>query len=166
MKQLLFFLIGVVVFLGIFFGLGFHYYFIDTVADEEIAFEAPLIPEGEDVEVLTPEEVVVASGQLQRLDALHAGEGLVELVELGERTFVRFNEVDITNGPDLYVYVSDQDVPEGTVLSLGEYTDLGRLRGNKGTLIYEIPQDLSHDINSVVVWCDKFSVLFTYASIE
>lgn len=157
----------------LFFSLGFHHYFkVQRVADE-LTFVPPpqevrseLEMNGEQVVIIEPQQTNVLSGNLQRIDAIHKGEGVVELLEYDYKSqFVQFKDVRITNGPDLYVYVSDQPIPGNTLESLGTYTDLGRLRGNEGTLIYEIPESVTHDIASVVVWCKRFGVLFTYATL-
>src|SRR5689334_12979533 len=42
---------------------------------------------------------VLAMGQLQRVDDLHRGTGPVTLVEVDGKTFVRFENVAIQNGP-------------------------------------------------------------------
>lgn len=165
MKKYLIVFGAIALFLAAFFFFGFHHYFIDEVVEEEIEITIPEV-ERDGSEVVIPEEVILASGELQKIDLIHSGEGLVEIVELGEDRFIRFNDVNITNGPDLFVYVSDQAEPGNTIESLGEYTDLGALRGNMGDLVYELPDDLGHEVNSVLVWCDKFNVLFTYATME
>src|SRR5467141_3376766 len=49
---------------------------------------------------------VLAMGQLQRVDDVHRGTGPVSLVELDGKTFLRFENVAIQNGPDLQVYLA------------------------------------------------------------
>lgn len=107
---------------------------------------------------------VLAMGQLQRVDDLHRGTGPVSLVELDGKTFVRFENVAIQNGPDLHVYLAR---------GLGGAYDgnrdlyLGALKATNGSFNYELPVGTSvADYKSVVVWCRVFTVLFTWADLR
>lgn len=71
----------------------------------------------------------------------------------------------MTNGPDLYVYLSNSNTPTRDEKSLGQYVNLGRLKGNVGNQNYEIPE-LASGYTTAVIWCKKFSVLFSYAVSE
>ena len=108
--------------------------------------------------------IIIARGELQRVDDLHKGTGPVEVVEAGGKRFVRFADVTIQNGPDLHVYLG-----RGTG---GQYDDardlyLGALKATIGSFTYELPTstDLA-DYRSVVVWCRNFRVLFTWADLK
>ena len=60
----------------------------------------------------------------------------------------------MTNGPDLYVYLS-------TDKGASNYVDLGRLKANAGNQNYELPKDVDLSrYDSVVIWCKSFSVYF------
>ncbi len=105
----------------------------------------------------------IASGELRIVDSVHKGTGVVKLVEVDSRSFVRFESVAIQNGPDLHVYLSPD--------TGGRYVDatslyLGPLKATNGSFNYEIPSgaDLSR-YRSVVVWCRAFGVLFTWADL-
>ncbi len=106
----------------------------------------------------------IASGELRVVDSLHKGTGPVKLVGVDGRTFVRFDNVAIQNGPDLHVYLSSD--------TGGRYVDstslyLGPLKATNGSFNYEIPSgaDLFR-YRSVVVWCRAFGVLFTWADLS
>jgi hypothetical protein len=75
--------------------------------------------------------------------------------------FVRLEQLDTSNGPDLFVYLSTNppDGPEGQFDD--DIVNLGRLQGNIGSSNYEIPAgtDLSR-FASVVIWCDRFNSAF------
>ena len=96
----------------------------------------------------------------------HAGRGkasVVELAEGGRKLTLTSFETD--SGPDLRLYVSTKDPAEGG--GLGEFRDLGALKGNKGDQQYTLGRDI--DIgrySNVVVWCRAFSVGFTSAALE
>jgi hypothetical protein len=92
----------------------------------------------------------------------HATSGtlLVLQGEDGQR-FVRFDDLDTSNGPDLKVYLSTNSIdgPEGAFDD--DFVSLGRLQGNVGSQNYEVPTetDLSR-YRSVVIWCDRFDSAF------
>ena len=95
----------------------------------------------------------------------HATTGqLVVLQDAAGSRFVRLENLDTSNGPDLFVYLSTNppDGPEGQFDD--DYVNLGRLQGNVGSSNYLIPAgtDLSH-YTSVVIWCDRFNSAFAAA---
>ena len=49
---------------------------------------------------------VVRSGELGYVDAIHNGKGPVRIVEVGGQRLVRFEDVMVTNAPDVHVYLS------------------------------------------------------------
>jgi electron transfer DM13 len=107
---------------------------------------------------------VLASGELGYVDAIHNGRGPVRIVEVGVQRFVRFEDVMVTNAPDVHVYLSRE--------TGGKWTEatslyLGALRATNGSFNYELPAatDLS-GYRSVVVWCRAFSVLITWADLQ
>ena len=107
---------------------------------------------------------VLATGQLQRVDDLHRGSGPVSLVELDGKTFLRFENVAIQNGPDLHVYLARG---VGGVYDGSRDLYLGALKATNGSFNYELPAGASAaDYKSVVVWCRAFTVLFTWADLR
>ncbi len=71
-------------------------------------------------------------------------------------------------GPKYHVYL----VPKGMIRTSGDlqnqpFVDLGRLRSFEGSQRYSIPSgtDLSR-YQSVVIWCEQFSVLISPADLE
>src|SRR6266581_6474684 len=107
---------------------------------------------------------VLAMGQLQRVDDVHRGTGPVSLVEVDGKTFVRFENVAIQNGPDLQVYLARGT---GGAYDGGRDLYLGALKATNGSFNYELPAGtLIADYKSVVVWCRAFTVLFTWADLR
>lgn len=107
---------------------------------------------------------VLAIGQLQRVDDLHRGTGPVSLVEIDGKTFVRFENVAIQNGPDLHVYLARG---MGGAYDGGRDLYLGALKATNGSFNYELPAGTTvGDYKSVVVWCRAFTVLFTWADLR
>lgn len=106
---------------------------------------------------------VLRSGELGYVDAIHNGTGSVRVIDVGGRRYVRFEEVMLTNAPDVHVYLSRETGgkwEEGTSLYLGP------LKATNGSFNYELPPttDLAA-YRSVVVWCRAFHVLITWAEL-
>jgi hypothetical protein len=117
------------------------------------------------------ERVVTAAGANMQLAAgsfasiAHDGRGTAAVVELpsGERKLT-ITDFETDSGPDLRLYVSTNDPASG---DLGEFEDLGALKGNVGNQQYTLPRELDLGrYSTVVVWCRAFSVAFTSARLE
>ena len=107
--------------------------------------------------------VVLARGELQFVDSLHNGKGPVLLLRVGDQRLLRFENVAITNAPDVHVYLSRE--------TGGKWNDatslyIGALKATNGSFNYEVPAatDLA-PFKSVVVWCRAFAVLVTWADL-
>ncbi|MFD5831476.1 DM13 domain-containing protein [Lentzea sp. NPDC060358] len=114
--------------------------------------------------VETPKEV--AAGEWRSLE--HATTGKASLIRLpGGGHSVQFAGLNTSDGPDLYVYLSPHasSSPEKT---FGDrFTSLGKLKGNRGDQVYEIPSGVDvSSIRSVVIWCQRFSAGFAVAPLE
>ncbi|MGW0608802.1 DM13 domain-containing protein [Streptomyces sp. NPDC002640] len=111
----------------------------------------------------------LASGEL--ISHEHTTSGTVKLVELADGSHVvRLENLDTSNGPDLRVWLTDAPVKEGIagwrVFDDGEYVSLGRLKGNKGSQNYALPEDVDPArFSSVSIWCDRFDVSFGAAEL-
>jgi hypothetical protein len=106
---------------------------------------------------------IVGSGDFVGADDFHFGRGDAHLIQTGPNTYVlRFENFSVRNGPDLYVYLSE-DAGGG---KLSETLNLGKLKATDGAFNYEIPAsvDVSR-VKSAVVWCRQFAVLFTHAEL-
>jgi hypothetical protein len=102
----------------------------------------------------------------------HETTGTVRLLELPDgRQVLRLEGLDTSNGPDLKVWITDQEVVDGpsgwSVFDDGRYVDLGSLKGNKGSQNYAIPAGTRLDgLRSVSIWCDRFDVSFGAAELS
>jgi hypothetical protein len=108
--------------------------------------------------------VVLRRGELQYVDRLHHGTGAVLLLAVDARQYVRFEDVSITNAPDVHVYLSKE---RGGAWSDASASYVGPLKATDGSFNYELPMpfDLA-GFQSVVVWCRAFSVLVTWADLD
>lgn len=94
-------------------------------------------------------------------DGIHNAEGTARVIPLEDGTnILRLENLRVTNGPDLYVYLSlDEDA--------SDIVNVGKLKANNGNQNYDIPEgtDLSK-YDTVLIWCRPFSVLFGSAELN
>lgn len=112
----------------------------------------------------TPKEV--AAGEWRSLE--HATTGKASLIKLpGGAHSVQFASLNTSDGPDLYVYLSPH-ASSSSEKTFGQgFTSLGKLKGNRGDQVYEIPAGVDvSSIRSVVIWCQRFSAGFAVAPLE
>jgi hypothetical protein len=108
---------------------------------------------------------VLATGKFAGADAAHQGSGKAELIDTGAGVIVRFSEFEVTNGPDLYVWlVRDGGITHSGDVKASTWLDLGILKGNIGDQNYSLPAGTDPSMyKTVVVWCKRFGVLFAAA---
>ena len=158
--------------------------FVDEVANDELAVTVLSEPTPEPATEPTPDStpdpatpepepepepepmgpVVVASGEF--ISRGHETLGTASIVELEDGTrILQLEGFRTSNGPDLYVYLDD-DPADADALAFDDGLDLGALRGNIGDLVYEIPDDADLEgLDTVVIWCDRFSHVFGAADL-
>ena len=153
--------------------------FIRTTANEPLptaAAPAPTAPgsplatvKGAATPAPTSTTSLSRSGRLQYVDALHNGTGTVSLgvisgcCPVSDRYFLRFDDVAITNAPDVHVYLSSE---RGGKWSPATSKYLGPLKATNGSFNYDVAPSDAGDYASVIVWCRAFSVLVTWADFE
>ncbi len=95
-------------------------------------------------------------------DAFHEGSGSAAIFQQGDTRILRFEDFMVTNGPDLHVLLV-----ENTEGDMGEYVDLGSLKGNVGSQNYEIPADIDlSQFSGVMIYCMPFHVSFSTAPLN
>jgi hypothetical protein len=98
-------------------------------------------------------------------DPVHWGRGKVSVYE---RTVFLEQDFEVGPGPAFHVYL----VPKASVRNAGDvkdamFIDLGGLRAFKGSQRYPIPAGVNlKDYPSVVIWCERFSVLISPADLQ
>jgi hypothetical protein len=127
-----------------------------NTVNENITIEAAATTTSGNTPLLTGEFIGVNDG-------IHNAEGVAKVIPLDDGAssmILRLENFDATNGPDLYVYLATDN-------SASDFVNLGRLKGNIGNQNYDIPIgiDLSR-YDSVLIWCQAFSVLFGSAELE
>ena len=106
---------------------------------------------------------IAAASEFISLDHGTSGTALVVALPDGGVT-LRFEDLDTSNGPDLYVVLTPHAADSG---NYDGRLQLGRLKGNRGDQNYDIPPgtDLTA-FRSVVIWCERFSSPFGAAPVE
>lgn len=145
--------------------LELFYFQFHKVFQDDVVVEAMIQPVADSSVGTVVETETVLQGQFGEIDAVHKGSGMAKLIRQDGSAYVRFEDFKVTNGPDLYVYLSDAETPGQTLESLGNYVSLGKLKGNIGDQNYAIPADFT-GAKTVVIWCQRFGVLFTFARFE
>ncbi|MEU8232608.1 DM13 domain-containing protein [Actinoplanes sp. NPDC048967] len=114
--------------------------------------------------------VVVRTGSF--ITHEHATAGTARLVRNPDGSHqVELVGLDTSDGPDLRVWLTDQAVREGTagwrVFDDGKWTELGRLKGNRGDQVYPVPGKVDpEDYRSISIWCKRFAVSFGAAALQ
>lgn len=131
--------------------------FINTTIDEPLPVSDTLMDDAAMADKMNKE---LAGNFVGVNDGIHNAEGVARVVYLEDGSdLLRLENLRVTNGPDLYVYLATNN-------KASDFVDLGRLKANNGNQNYDIPQgtDLSK-YDMVLVWCKQFSVLFGSAEL-
>lgn len=121
---------------------------------------------GPTAEAPSAEPVELGRGSFRSLE--HETTGVVRVVELDDGArFVRIEDLDTSDGPDLRIYLTDQPPSDDWhVWDDGRYVDLGPLKGNVGDSNYRLSDEVDLDTyRTVVIWCRRFTVGFAVAPI-
>jgi Electron transfer DM13 len=97
---------------------------------------------------------------------VHEGQGVAKLYQRLDGTrFLRLEDFEVVNGPDLHVWLVPVDpVTDTAGVEIPGYYDLGPLKGNQGNQNYDVPADLDLTAyKSIVIWCAPFRVPFSAA---
>jgi hypothetical protein len=96
----------------------------------------------------------ISAGALRGID--HRASGAAAIYRLSDGTaFVRFEDIDVQNGPDYVVYL----VPGADRRAPGAGVELGALKGNQGTQNYALPAGVAlNGPQTVLIWCRAFAV--------
>lgn len=115
----------------------------------------PATPATPETPATSPEVVTEFLGMFESDAHPTSGQALVLGNGTGQR-FLRFENFETDNGPDLNVYLVDSSTGD-----VSDYIDLGDLSGNIGDQNYELPVDVDLErYDQVVIWCVRFGVAF------
>jgi hypothetical protein len=163
------FLTAVLVYLavGVF---GVQTLFYDTEVNEDFAATPPASEEQGPSQTAASAPrgpVVVSSGRFHPVAHPGTGDAIVYRLEDGSHV-LRLENLDIFNGPALYVYaVAAKDASDSETVLDARFLNLGPLKGNKGNQTYELPAEFdSKKHRSISIWCQRFSVNFATAPLR
>ncbi len=132
----------------------------------EMAAKMPDHEMAEELPASSTEWVVAAQGAFRDFDSFHKGTGTATIFQLGDQRVLRFENFEVTNGPDLHVLLVENVDASGRS-DMGEFVDLGSLKGNVGNQNYEIPVDVDlANFNGVMIYCVPFHVIFATAPLN
>jgi len=102
---------------------------------------------------------IVFSKQGEFVGLDHEAKGKAEIISVGNASFLRFENFEVTNGPDLHVYMTiNGDITTGI--------DLGKLKGNIGDQNYELKRVDTNTYDTVVIYSQPFHVYFAKAKLS
>ena len=113
--------------------------------------------------------VALSSGMFRDADNFHKGSGTATIYRLPDGTgALRFENLDVTNGPDLRVLLSTHPDPQNKAeLNEAGYIHIEKLKGNRGNQNYELPADADlESFGSVIIYCMPFHVIFSVAPLQ
>ena len=150
-----------------------------TEMTEEMANEPVAIKVDEDMPEMEIEPATVGSDEEAEatiktlftgdfVDRSHPTSGIADVLNDGSaQRFLRFEDFETDNGPDLNVYLSTAPSNADTAAFDDDFIDLGDLKGNIGSQNYEIPVGIDLDrYSTVVIWCVRFGVAFGAAELS
>ncbi len=112
--------------------------------------------------------VVLGSGEFTVVDTIHKGVGTATIYLLADgQRILRLEGFSVTNGPDLFVYLSGHPEPRsaGQLHETADF-ELARLKGNVGDQNYVLPPDLDLEpFRSIVIYCKRFTTVFSTATL-
>lgn len=137
--------------LGIFF---FPYIFPPPVAMEQV--------------VDADKKQIVATGMFIHAnpsDPVHYGRGAVTVYD---DTVHLESDFEVGPGPKFHVYlVPNRDITSASQVEDTMFVDLGQLRAFQGSQNYGVPAGVNlSNYGSVVIWCEKFGVLISPATLD
>ena len=129
---------------------------------------SPLFIRSTLVETSKPQAAAVGKGSFNEIDVVHKGRGTATLSRLPDgRLHVQLDDFSVTNGPDLYVYLSKHAAPSGHAQVVDDGIQVGKLKAPEGAFGYETEAAVDPaEIKSVVIYCYAFRTIFSVAALS
>lgn len=142
-----------------------------TLTQENVISNPPLVEQEFKLNVSLNDKIIKIEeqklkGSFIEIDLIHKGFGDVSIISdnMQKPILVFDKNFKVTNGPDLFVYLSKETDIKNTG-NLGEFVSLGTLKSNTGEQFYNLPNNYQ-EYKSVVIWCRAFGVLFSVAELS
>lgn len=128
----------------------------EMIMDKAATMERPVSETMEDMGASSA-VAILQTGQFEGLLGHHAS-GTAKIIDVGGKKYLRFENFEVTNGPDLRVYLTNNgDVKNGLHLE--------KLKGSRGDQNYLLENVDSDRYDTVVVYCQPFGVHFGQAKL-
>ena len=126
---------------------------VDTPLDE------PPLPEMATAQVLS-------KGDFYNVEK--TGKGTARLYQVGNGTALRFENLEVNQNTDLFVWLSTAASPKSSKeATTAQYWVLGNLKSTVGNQNYEIPGNIPIDrVKSIVIWCQPVAIAYAAASLN
>lgn len=103
----------------------------------------------------------------------HDVSGTVKIIDIDGEKYLRFENYEQTQGPDVFLYLtestdpdSSEEISKGVKIRIDGGPDGGEIT-KEGNFNQKIPEDVNVDqYSGVGVWCDAFSVPFGAAELQ
>src|SRR3990170_3428946 len=133
-----------------------------SVMDESATLQTTVSEEMNDMmnkDSTVPDAVeITKTGEFEGL-AGHKAQGIAKIIQANDMTFLRFEEFEVTNGPDLRVYITQNgNVHDGIHLE--------KLKGSRGDQNYLLENIDVEVYNTVVIYCQPFGAYFAQAELN
>jgi Electron transfer DM13 len=159
--------------LGIFLAFavfGIQTLFHNTEVNEDFDALAPAAAEqgsSRTDSAVTSNSVAISSGEFHPVAHPGKGDAIVDRSKGGSH-ILRLENLDIFNGPALYVYaVGARDAKDSETVEEAGCLSLGPLKGNQGNQTYELAAQFDREKHrSISIWCKRFSVNFATAPLR
>ena len=111
---------------------------------------------------------ILGTGEFRDGDPIHRGSGDLRISRTDNDTRrVELLGMQIVPGPNLFVYLVENEDPLFPEDVSAKFLSLGKLKSLTDDQSYDIPADVELAAwSSVVVWCNTFKTAFAVASIE
>lgn len=101
---------------------------------------------------------VTRAGEFEGV-AGHRAEGTAKVISAGGSEYLRFEDFEVTNGPDLRVYLTKGG-------DVGGGVHVAKLKGSRGDQNYDITGLGAAEYDTAVVYCQPFGVHFARAALS
>ncbi len=128
----------------------------DMIMDESAKSQKTVSQEMPQIDALN-EITILKKGEFLGL-AGHQAQGIAKIIKVNNQEYLRFENFQVTNGPDLRVYITQGgDIKKGIHLE--------KLKGSKGDQNYLLEDIDIESYDTIVIYCQPFGVYFGKASL-
>lgn len=124
----------------------------DMIMDESAKLTKTISQEMPQMMNTSESILILKNGEFEGLVGHHA-EGIAKIIQVNGKQYLRFENFQVTNGPDLRVYVT-----EGGDVKKGIHLD--KLKGSRGDQNYLLENIDIETYDTIVIYCQPFGVYF------